>query len=115
MYMNQWECGRGDRIRIWKAILWPVGEGGLLGKELGLYPVGRGEPAQGFKWKSNMIGGWALWGKKLETENVHLLIWQSLRGLTLITCHYSAIPSPLGFLSVYKDHFEQVFPSTHKT
>lgn len=41
----------GDRKRIWKGILWPVGEGSLLAKE-----PGRGEPAQGFKCGSNMIG-----------------------------------------------------------
>lgn len=52
---------------------------------------------------------------ELETENVHLLVWQSLRDLTLITCCYSAVSSPLGFLSISKNHFEQLFPSTHRT
>lgn len=49
--VNHWELGGGQDKNLERYLLWPVGEGSLLAKELG-----RGEPAQGFKCGSDMTG-----------------------------------------------------------
>lgn len=112
--VNHWELGEGDRTRIWRQVCVQLVREVCLLRSLAF--IGRGEPAQSFKCGNRMIGlEDGLYRGKKTRDKVHLIVWQSLRGLTLITCCYSAILSPLGFLSVSKNHFEQQFPSTHMT
>lgn len=87
--MNHWECGRGERLRIWKGIPWPLSERSLLVKELGLNSIGRGDPAQGFKWASNRIGlEDGLYGEKTgdrKSQPVNLAVFE--RSYTIQQCH----------------------------
>lgn len=85
--MNYWECGRRERIRIWKGILWSVGERSLLFKELGLNPIGRGEPAQGLNgWVTGLDWRMGFTGRKLETEkSTYLAVFES--SYAIQQCH----------------------------